>query len=154
MNIRKAFSVETICPKLNGKNKEEIITELLTQLSWSGKLNKNDIPAACDAIMQRERKMSTGIQDGVAIPHAKFSGVDELVAVMGLTDSDGVDFESLDGQPSHIIILTLSPENKPVPHVQFLAELSECLLDADTRQTLISAETANDILTIFQNYNK
>ena len=95
-------------------------------------LNKNV------AELERESKMSTGIQQGIAIPHGKTDAVDELLACVGIV-KDGVDFEALDGISSKIFIMTLSPLTRTGPHVQFLAEISRVLTNEEMRIKLINA---------------
>jgi PTS system nitrogen regulatory IIA component len=98
--------------------------------------------------MERERKMSTGIQHGVAIPHAKTKAVKNLVACIGLK-KEGVDFASLDGEPSRIFIMTLSPVDRVGPHVQFLAEISMVIKTEEAREHLLQAKSAQEVLSVF-----
>ena len=109
---------------MKGDSKQEIIENLLDILVNTGKV-KNRAPAL-EALLEREAKMSTGIQQGVAIPHGKTDAVDGLLACVGIK-KDGVDFEALDEIPSKIFIMTLSPLTRTGPHVQFLAEISRVL---------------------------
>jgi PTS system nitrogen regulatory IIA component len=92
--------------------------------------------------------MSTGIQHGVAIPHVKTKAVKNLVACIGLKP-EGVDFNSLDGEPSNIFIMTLSPTDRVGPHVQFLAEISKVITTADSRTKLLKAKTPQEVLSVF-----
>ena len=103
MKLKNVLSEELVAIDLKGTNKEEIIQELLQILVDNGKLKDKEL--AFNNIMERENQMSTGIQQGVAIPHAKTKAVDNLVACIGVK-KDGVDFSSLDGEPSNIFILT------------------------------------------------
>jgi len=98
--------------------------------------------------MEREHKMSTGIQHGVAIPHAKTKVVKSLVVCIGVKE-DGVDFASLDGEPSTIFIMTLSPTDRVGPHVQFLAEVSMVIKEESARKAILEARTAKDVLAVF-----
>jgi PTS system nitrogen regulatory IIA component len=107
-----------------------------------------DRDAVLSALMDRERKMSTGIQHGVAIPHGKTSAVKNLVACIGIK-KDGVDFASLDGEPSRIFIMTLSPLDRVGPHVQFLAEVSMVIKTEEARERLLNAKTAQEVLAVF-----
>lgn len=87
--------------------------------------------------------MSTGLQDGVAIPHGKSDSVDRLICAVGIKH-EGVDFNSLDGEPSQIIILTISPKSQPAPHVQFMSTVSQ-LLSRGERERLLACRTARQI---------
>lgn len=148
MNLKKYLIEKTIIPRIKHDAKEEILLELLEVLCESGKLRHSQLDDALDALLKREKKMSTGIQDGLAIPHAKISGIKDLIACMGLKP-EGVDFDSLDGKPSTIFILTLSPVDTPVPHVQFLAEISQRLGDENRRTRLLACDTVGEILDTF-----
>jgi len=127
---------------LTGETKEEIINELLDLLMKSGKIR--DRAKALQSLLEREERMSTGIQDGVAIPHAKTDAVTEMVACVGLKPG-GMDFQSLDGRPSQIFIMTLSPTSGSGPHVRFLASVSRLLQDEAAREALISSSGPEDL---------
>jgi PTS system nitrogen regulatory IIA component len=145
MNLKKALSKETICLNLESTAKNEVIEEMLGLLERAGKIP--DRKAALKAIVDREKKMSTGMQNGIAIPHGKSDTVDGLVAALGVS-KNGIDFESLDGQPSHIFVMTLSPVNRTGPHIQFLAEISRLLNSPQAREQLLDAETEEDVLAV------
>lgn len=145
MNLRKALTPETIIIELKAATKEAIIVELVDVLVAAGKIK--DRLEALRSVLEREKKMSTGMQSGIAIPHGKTDTVDTLVAAFGIKHA-GVDFEALDGQPSRIFIMTLSPVNRTGPHIQFLAEVSRQLNDPSIRDRLLLATTPDDILNI------
>jgi len=128
-------------PDLRGETKSEIIDELLGLLVRNGLVN--DRRAARKAIWEREESMSTGLQYGVAIPHGKTDAVDGLVCSVGLK-KDGIDFDAMDGAPSRIFVLTLSPKSRPAPHVQFMSTISR-LLDSEGRERILSCETAREV---------
>lgn len=132
--------------ELRGTNKKEIIQELLGLLVKTGRVSEVDTVLA--ELMERERKMSTGIQHGVAIPHAKTRAVKNLVACIGIK-RDGIDFQSLDGEPSRIFIMTLSPIDRVGPHVQFLAEISMVIKTEEAREQLIQAKNPQEVLAVF-----
>jgi PTS system nitrogen regulatory IIA component len=102
------------------------------------------------AIQEREKKMSTGMHHGLAIPHGKTDTVDTLYASVGLVP-EGVDFDSQDGEPSRIFILTVSPLNRAGPHIQFLAEISRLLTRQDIRDEMLAASTEDELYTILTN---
>lgn len=132
--------------ELRGTNKKEIIQELLGLLVKAGRVSEVD--TVLGELMERERKMSTGIQHGVAIPHAKTRAVKNLVACIGIK-RDGIDFQSLDGEPSRIFIMTLSPIDRVGPHVQFLAEISMVIKTEEAREQLIQAKNPQEVLAVF-----
>ena len=98
-------------------------------------------------VLEREEKMSTGMQNGVAIPHGKTDSVKGLVAAVGLNKA-GVDFDSMDGLPSTIFIMTVSPARRTGPHMQFLAEVSRLLGSSSEREKLLACRTHREILAL------
>jgi len=145
MNLKKVLYPDVISLDLPGDTKNEIIESLLDLLVGTGKVKDRDAALAC--ILEREKKMSTGIQNGVAIPHGKTPVVDELVACVGMKKA-GVDFEALDNQPSKIFVMTLSPVNRTGPHLQFLAEVGQLLKQKNQREALLAAATKEEVLSI------
>lgn len=146
MNIKNILNPAVIRTSLQGTTKDEVIRELLDVLVAADLVSDRD--EVYGALMERERKMSTGIQHGVAIPHAKTKAVKSLVACVGLKP-EGVDFDALDGQPSRIFIMTLSPVDRVGPHVQFLAEVSMVIKTTEARERLLGAKSAKDVLAVF-----
>lgn len=146
MKLKHVLTPSCVCVDLKGTTKEEILAELLDILMKGGKVKDRSV--ALKGLQEREQKMSTGIQYGVAIPHAKCSAVDELVACIGISKS-GVDFQALDGQKSNLFFMTLSPENKTGPHVQFLAEISMVVKTQEARDRLLAATDAAQVLAVF-----
>jgi PTS system nitrogen regulatory IIA component len=100
------------------------------------------------AIIEREKKMSTGMNNGVAIPHGKTDSVKQLVTAVALKKA-GIDFDATDGKPSTIFIMTISPLSRSGPHIQFLAEVSKILRDARCRQRLLNAKTVEEVKQVF-----
>ena len=145
MNLRKVLNKNVAELELQGSSKQEIIENLLDILVKTGKVK--DRAAALEALLERESKMSTGIQQGIAIPHCKTDAVDELLACVGIV-KDGVDFEALDGISSKIFIMTLSPLTRTGPHVQFLAEISRILTNEEMRIKLINAGTEEELISL------
>lgn len=145
MNPKRVLSKETIALNLAATTKEGIIEELVDLLLAAGRIK--DRKAALKAVLERERKMSTGLQNGIAIPHGKTDTVESLVAALGLK-KEGVPFDSLDGQPCHIFLITLSPASRTGPHIQFLADISRTLHDATVRQQVLDAATEEEVVEI------
>lgn len=145
MNLKKVLTTNSILPDLKADSKPAVIEELVDFLAQSGKISDRD--AALQAALTREEKMSTGMQNGIAIPHGKTDAVDQLLAVIAIKRG-GVDFDALDGQPCSIFVMTLSPENRAGPHIQFLAEVSKLLGDEAMRGNLVAAETAEEIFKL------
>ncbi|MBI4846409.1 MAG: cation:proton antiporter [Candidatus Omnitrophica bacterium] len=132
---------------LEADTKERIIRELTELLVVSGQLS----PAAQDEvvrdILEREASMSTGMQDGIALPHAKSSAVSHITAVVGLKKK-GVEFNSLDKNLSRIFVMTLSPKITHEPYLQFLAEISKVLTVPENRSKLLASLTREQMYEI------
>ena len=143
MTLKKPLTAETISLDLKGATKEDILSEMVDLLMASGHIR--DREAVLKAVADREKRMSTGMQNGIAIPHGKTDSVDCLVAALGIKRG-GVDFGALDGQPSNIFVMTVSPDSRTGPHIQFLAEISRPLNDAAVRAKLLSASTPDEVL--------
>ena len=145
MNLKKVLSPDTVWVDLKADTKDGIIEEMIDRLVAAGKIkNRED---ALKAVRTREAKMSTGMQNGVAIPHGKYASIKNLVAAIGL-NKEGVNFDSMDGSPSTIFIMTLSPANRTGPHIQFLAEVSRLISQPAERERLLAARTHADIYEI------
>ncbi len=138
----KLISENCIAMDLKSRQKNDIIREMVDLLAEDGKLRE---PEDClKAVYEREASMSTGMQNGIAIPHGKSDGVEELRVAIGLK-KEGVDFESLDGIPSKIFILTLSPKNAAGPHIQFLSSVSAILNKPQLFEEILACETPADV---------
>ena len=94
--------------------------------------------------------MSTGMSNGIAIPHAKTDLVKEMVALIALK-KEGVDFAAMDGQPCNIFVLTISPASTAGPHIQFLAEISRLLSQPALREKIVASTTKQEVLDLFLN---
>ncbi len=145
MSPKKPLTVETISLDLKGTTKDAILAEMVDLLVASGHIR--DREAVLKAIADREKRMSTGMQNGIAIPHGKTDSVDCLVAALGIRRG-GVDFGALDGQPSTIFVMTVSPDSRTGPHIQFLAEISRPLNDAAVRAKLLAATSREEVLRL------
>lgn len=145
MNLRKLLSEDSIILELKSTAKEDIIREMIDFLVTRGRIKDRD--AALKAVLDREMKMSTGMQHGIAIPHGKSDSVDRLVTALALK-KEGVDFGSMDGKPSQIFIMTISSISRTGPHIQFLSEISQVLNDPEKREALLKAETTSQVIDV------
>jgi len=145
MNLSKALKSGCFSVDLKSDTKEGIIEEMIDMMVAAGKIT--DKKAALDAVIERERKMSTGMQFGVAIPHGKTPTVDELITAFALK-KEGVDFGALDGNPSTIFVMTVSSTNRTGPHIQYLSEISKLLTRPAIRERLLASESEEDIIRI------
>jgi len=142
----KSFLEKTCFPvRLAATDKKGVLAELVERLIASGALPSSFRDTALAALREREAKMSTGMQLGIAIPHAKIDGISGMVAGLALS-SDGVPFDSLDGLSAQIFIITISPLDEIGTHVRFLADISQLLANDSRRLALLSAETGEAML--------
>ena len=147
MKIMDFLNKKAISVNVKSTDKEGIIRELVDLLDNASQIkNKEEL---IKAVLSREALGSTGIGQGVGIPHAKSQNVKELVAAFGLS-KNGVDFDSLDGEPVHIFFLLLAPEESAGPHLKALARISRMLKDKYFRELLRKAKDENDVLRIIQ----
>ena len=145
MNLKKVLSPDAVWVDLKADTKDGIIEEMIDRLVAAGKVK--DREGALQAVRDREAKMSTGMQNGVAIPHGKSECIKSLVAAIGLNKA-GVNFDSMDGSPCTIFIMTLSPVSRTGPHIQFLAEVSRLISQPAERERLLAARTHVEIYEI------
>ena len=139
MDLKSILTNETVNLHLKGTTKEQIIDELLEMLVKAGKVKDKAVAKAC--IMDREKKMSTGMKHGIAIPHGKTDSISSLVACIGISDS-------LDQEPARIFIMTLSPIDKTGPHLRFLAEVSLLFKSPEKRKQLLNAKTTQEVIEL------
>jgi PTS system nitrogen regulatory IIA component len=136
---------------LESNTKEEIIGELVDLLQVGDSIT--DRQKVLQAVLDREQIMSTGIGDGIAIPHGKSDSVVRLTAALG-THKRGVDFEALDGEPAHVFFLLVSPANVSGPHIKALARISRLLKNDELKKRLVEATSAEGILTAIETEEK
>ena len=147
MNLLDILSLESTIVDLQGESKEDIIAELVNSLSVGDAITDRD--QVLQAVLDREKIMSTGIGDGIAIPHGKSAAVTELVAAMG-TQRRGVDFDALDGEPAFVFFLLVSPANVSGPHIKALARISRLLKNDEFKKKLIEANSAEEIIATIE----
>ncbi len=135
------FSVEY---QLQGNNKSAVIREMVEILTRAGDIEAGRKEQALNDLLERERIMSTGMQDGIALPHTKTDAVDRLVCGVGL-HPEGVDFHSLDKEPSQIFIMVLAPKDNPGAYLQFMASVSRILSDKTRRAQILASQSNRDL---------
>ena len=143
--FKKLISPEVIVMDLKSETKDELLKEMVMVLANSGKVR--DWEHVYTDVMDREKIMSTGMDRGIAIPHAKTEGVVSSCVAVGIK-KDGVDFGSLDKEPSKIFFLIASPKKSNSPHLQILASISSLVRSKDTLEKLYEAKTSEDVYKI------
>ena len=143
--ITNLLTLECINLNLKGQTKQEIIDEMVEILYQGGKLN--DKEEYKKAILAREAQSSTGLEEGIAIPHAKTSAVKIPSIAFGLS-KNGVDYESLDGEPSKLFFMIAAPANASDTHIEILSKLTTMLLDDEIREKLLEVKTEQEVIDI------
>lgn len=143
--ITNLLTLECINLNLKGQTKQEIIDEMVEILYQGGKLN--DKEEYKKAILAREAQSSTGLEEGIAIPHAKTSAVKIPSIAFGLS-KNGVDYESLDGEPSKLFFMIAAPANASNTHIEILSKLTTMLLDDEIREKLLEIKTEQEVIDI------
>jgi nitrogen PTS system EIIA component len=136
--LQESFVVADI----QGVTKEGILRELVEPLRRAKLIR--DADSVVEIIMDREKLGSTGIGDGVAIPHGKMPDIDTVLCVVGRS-RDGVDFDAVDHKPVHIFFLVLAPEGSAGLHLTALSRISKILRDQTFRKKVLDAAGAHDI---------
>ena len=143
MLLSELLTPAAVVPRLKAATKRDAIAELVSVLETAHGLDSQG--EILDRVLRREAMMSTGIVNGVAIPHGKARAVDRMMAACAVSPA-GVDFESVDGEPAYLFILLVSPENVGTPHVKVLANISRLLKEESVRKSLREAGSAAGFL--------
>jgi len=132
---------------LSSTTKNEVIKELILMLKNAGKIK--DVDSAYAAILKREAQGSTGLEKGVAVPHAKSTQVENLTIAIGVS-YEGIDFESLDGKPANLFFLLLAPPDQSGPHIEALAEIARLVRSSGFCEMLLRAKDAKEAICIIR----
>ena len=147
MKIMDFLNKKAVTANLKAADKEGVVRELVELLAAADEIkNKEEL---IRALLTRESLGSTGIGQGIGIPHAKSANVKSLVAAFGLSQK-GVNFDSLDGEPVYIFFLLIAPEESAGPHLKALARISRMLKDKYFRELLRKSKDEKEILRIIQ----
>lgn len=140
---------EAILPNLNATSKEGAIRAMVESLRNSQSIKPEDQDSIVAAILKREELGSTGIGNGVAVPHTKHPSVDRLIATVAISQS-GVDFASLDGEAVYILFLLVSPPERPGDHLRGLENISRHLRNQTFCNFLRQARTSDDVIQLLR----
>lgn len=147
MKLMDFLIPDAIEPNLKSTNKVDAIKELVMMLKKTGAINDAELIAK--GVLEREELGSTGIGQGIAIPHGKFDTVENLVAAFGRSEK-GIDFGFIDKQPVRLIFLLVAPSNSAGPNLMALARISRLLKNQNFRMELLKAKDKAEILRIFE----
>ena len=149
MSLLSITDKKYILPDLQSSDKKGVIEELLDLLNKAGKIKNKE--EAIEGIMEREKKSSTGLEKGIAVPHAKTPAVKKLVMAIGISRK-GINFNAIDGKKSYLFFLLLSPPDSAGPHVTALASIARLVTPSEIREKFKKAQSADDILNVIQEY--
>ena len=150
MMLANLLSAEQIIPEMQAGERWQAIEEIINRLVEAGRIAAKDKASVLAGLKQREETMSTGIGFGIAIPHASSDCVTDVVAGFGRSKA-GIEFDSLDNQPVHFIVLFIVPRDQFQTHLRTLAAIAKFLNDRTVRDELGSAADAAEILKVFTN---
>ena len=149
MNLIELLDNELIELHLKDGNKFEVIEQLLKIAVDADRVR--DSERALKDLIEREQYLSTGFENGLAVPHAKSEAVDEMVLVFGLHRS-GIDFDSLDGESTHFVFLLLSPMDTSGPHIQTLALIARNFQNPDVIESLKQVNDPAELTTVLSEF--
>ncbi len=144
MNLFDFVVRDAILVDLQATNKEEAIREIVQSLYKAGAIAESDLEGVTRAILNREELGSTGIGQGVAVPHTRYSKINRLICTVAISRR-GVNFDALDGEPVDILILLVSPPNQPGDHLRALENISRHLKDDRFVKQLRSARSIEEV---------
>ncbi|WP_027179642.1 PTS sugar transporter subunit IIA [Maridesulfovibrio bastinii] len=147
MKIGAFLAKDLVIHELESDSKEGVLKEMVSVLIDSG-LDMNP-DEAYKVLIDREKLGTTGIGDGIAIPHGKFDSIEDMYVVVGRSEK-GIDFDSLDHEPCHIFFLVLAPEQGAGSHLRTLAQISRLVKDDAFRKAFMQTESKDDLWKVLQ----
>jgi fructose-specific phosphotransferase system IIA component len=147
MKVHELLSTKNILTEFKNENKEDVINELVDLLKGDERVL--DLEEVRKCVFEREEKMSTGVGKGFAIPHGKTNSVNDILAAFGKSETP-IEYNSLDGEPVHLVFLLVGKENLLAKHIKLLSRISRMMNNEEFRKRLIDAESKESILNIFQ----
>lgn len=145
MKLSEVLPASAIRLGLDGKDKWELIAGLTDALVSSGQIPDAVRDQVHQALVARERSMSTGMEKGIAIPHASVEEVESTSVALGIARG-GVDFEAIDGQPTHLVFLLVNPSNRTKTHIRTLAEIARLTSSPELRAALREVDSVDEAL--------
>jgi len=149
MRLSEFLSENVIKINLEAEDKMEAIEELIDLLISEHEISLRDRDNILEVVFQRERSISTGVGEGIAIPHGSIDCIDDIIGAIGIS-LKGIDFDSFDGAPVYIVILLLVPKTKFGKHIKTLAQIARTLGQANIRNSICSAGSSEKVLNILE----
>jgi PTS system fructose-specific IIC component/PTS system nitrogen regulatory IIA component len=149
MLLSELFPPEFIKIGLEAEDKDEVFEELADAFCQASHLNiREDI---LDAVRERERKMSTGIQKGIAVPHGKSNAVDQVYGMLGIS-RQGIDYDALDGEPVYLLFMVIGPQSSTEKHLRILKRLAELLENPQFFTDLAAQNDSSQASAVIRKY--
>ena len=152
MRLTDVLNEDLVNISLTGNNRDECIKELIDKLATAR--NIKSVDSIFDAVLEREKIMTTGVGNGIAIPHCKHTDSPEFAVCLGIQPK-GIDFQSIDKKNVNIIFLLVGPENNPGLHIKLLSRISRLMSNEELRQQLLECKSdkeAFDLIHDEENY--
>lgn len=150
MKISDLISNDSIILDLKATTKQQVLEEISNFVAQTSNLNQEK---TLEVLKERENICSTAIDEGVAIPHGKLSGLNKIICVIARSNK-GIDFDSLDEKPTHIFILLLTPENSSNLHIQALSTISKIFKNSELRENILKSSTIDEIYELIIGENE
>ena len=151
MHLHELLEPDDLILDFRPADKWDAIPRLVEHLAERGRLSKEESPRVEEAVLQRERSMSTGIEHGIAVPHAAVEGLEELVACMAVVGNEnGLSFESIDGRPTRLIVLLAIPPAQKLLHIRTLGDVARVLGKESVRDALLAASTSEEAWSVLR----
>jgi fructose-specific phosphotransferase system IIA component len=147
MKVSELLNPAVVISDLKSDKKEEVINELIDLFKNDSRVS--DIEKVRDAVLEREKIMSTGVGKGFAIPHGKTNSITDIIAAFGRARRP-VDYNALDNQPVHLVFLLVGKDNLVSKHIKLLSRISRMMNKDEFRNKLLDAGSVDEILSIFQ----
>jgi len=148
MFLAENLKAQNILIEPESRNRWDLFKEMVSAAVGRGDIGSEWSESVLQALVEREKMMSTGIGNGVAIPHCTIENFPGLVVLFALS-SKGVSFNSIDGQPAKIVIMLIVPRNKRGQHVKMLASIARTLAGTEIKSKIMACTSADDIIQLF-----
>ena len=145
MRLQELFRPADVLVGLDPVDKWDALDRMMSHLALAGRIPAESAEEMGEAVLSRERSMSTGMERGLAIPHAAVEGLDEVVACLGVVSrKGGLNFEGVDASPTRLIVLLLIPRSQKLVHIRTLADVARVLGNESVRNSLLEAKTGEE----------
>jgi PTS system fructose-specific IIA component len=149
VKLSEVLTESAIVLGLGDCSKWQVIEELTDRLVSTQQIEKRHRDLVHEALVVREKSMSTGMESGIAIPHTSVEEIEDTALALGICPA-GIDFQAIDGGSTHLVILLVNPSNRTKAHIRTLAEIARLLSSAELRNELVGSETAAQVLDVIR----